>query len=89
MEHGDGITALIRLDLNFSESAVWPNHVILPRWPCGEVKDCLYTFADREDIEARVEERRIDVKCVFNGSVEARVIDPLGTPAFRSAGVIK
>ena len=88
MEHGDGITALVHLDLNFSESAIWLNHVILPCWPCGEVKDCLYTFRIGKILKPELRSAG-SMLSVSNGSVEARVVDPLGTPAFRSAGVIK
>ena len=68
VEHRTSVAPCIRLDLSIGlgigKSTEWSDHVVLPCWRRGEAKDCLYRFTDSEDIEGRVEERRVDLGCV-------------------------
>jgi hypothetical protein len=66
--HRSSVAACICLDLNIclgvGQSAEWRDHVVFPCWRRGEAKGGLYTFANSEDVEVRVEERGINVRCV-------------------------
>ena len=68
MKHCDGVTARIRLDLSirlgFGKSTERRDHVVFPCWRRSEAKGSLDTFTNSKDIEVRVEERRVDVRCV-------------------------
>jgi hypothetical protein len=68
VEHRDGVSARIRLDLSIrlglGQSTEWRDHIVFPCWRRSEAKGRLYTFANSEDVEVRVEERGIDVRRV-------------------------
>ena len=68
MEQCDGVTASIRLDLSirlgFGKSTERRDHVVFPCRPSSEAKSGFYTFTYSEDVEVRVKELGVDVRCV-------------------------
>ena len=68
MEHRDGVTASIRLDLSIrlsiGKSTERRDHVVFPCRRSSEAKGGLYTFTNSKDVEVRVEERGINVRSV-------------------------